>query len=159
MRLLERIRNFGIKRAAMAGLAFGLVTMAFDAGIAHFAGRPLKHPGQLVPVVFGAVLVGLIGALSKVNVERLSKIARAVALASIAVGVLGSAYHALAVLRMVTTTGGVDLDMVAVAISIGPPLLAPGAFAGLGAALWALASPRVGITIAAERHGAGLVTA
>ena len=159
MRLLERIKNFGLKRAAIAGLAFGLVTMAFDAGVAHFAGRPLKHPAQLIPVAFGVVVVGLIGALLKPNLERLSKIARVVAVAAIAVGGLGSAYHALALLRMVTTTDGFDGNMLAVAISIAPPLLAPGAFIGLGAALWALASPRVGITLAAERHDPALVVA
>ena len=159
MRLLERIKNFGLKRAAIAGLAFGLVTMAFDAGVAHFAGRPMKHPGQLIPVAFGAVVIGLMGALLKPNMEHLTKIARAVAVAAMAVGGLGSAYHALALLRMVTTADGFDANMLAVAVSIAPPLLAPGAFLGLGAALWALASPRVGITLAAERHERALVTA
>jgi hypothetical protein len=158
MRLLERIRNFGIKRAAIAGLAIGLVTMAFDAGIAHFAGRPMKHPGQLIPVVFGVVVVGVLGALLK-DEERVRKIGRVISVAAIAVGGVGSAYHALALLRMVTTGNGFDADMLAVAISIAPPLLAPGAFIGIGAALWALSSPRVGITLAAERHGTSLLTA
>ena len=159
MRLLERIRNFGLKRAAIAGLAFGLVTMAFDAGIAHFAGRPLKHPGQLIPIVFGAVVFGLLAALRSANEERLRKVGRAVAVAAIAVGAIGTGYHALALMRMLATGSGFDSSMLGVAISIAPPLLAPGAFAGLGAALWALASPRVGITLAAQRHEPRLVTA
>lgn len=158
MKLLERIGNFGLKRAAIVGLAFGLVTMAFDASIAHFAGRALKHPAQLIPIVFGAVVVGMIGALLKPNEERLTKIARVVAVAAIAVGTIGTGYHVLALLRMLNTGSGLDSSVLGVAISIAPPLLAPGAFAGLGAALWAIASPRVGITLAAQRHGHRLVT-
>jgi hypothetical protein len=159
MRLLERIRNFGLKRAAIAGLAGGLVTMALDAGVAHFAGRPMKHPAQLIPIIFGAVVVALFGALSKWDGERLSKVARIVGASAAAVGAIGSAYHALALLRMVTANGGFDANLLGVAISIAPPLLAPGAFVGLGAALWMLASPRVGITLAAERHEPRLAAA
>jgi hypothetical protein len=141
-----------LKRAVIAGLAFGLVTMALDAGVAHFAGRPLKHPAQLVPVLFGAVAIGLLVSLFEKNEARLLKIARVVAGGAIAVGLLGSAYHAMAFMRMLTAGGAVDTNMIGVALSIAPPLLAPGAFAGLGAALLALSSPRVGITLAAQRH-------
>ena len=159
MRLLERMRNFGIKRAAIGGLAFGLVTMALDAGVAHFAGRPLKHPAQLIPVVFGAIAIGLVVALFEKKEARLYKIGRVVAAAAIGVGLLGSGYHAIALVRMLTASGALDTNMIGVALGIAPPLLAPGAFAGLGAALWALSSPRVGITLAAQRHESALATA
>ena len=159
MKLLQRIRHFGLKRATMTGLAFGLVTMSLDAGIAHFAGRPLKHPAQIIPVAFGAVVMGLLAALLHPDEKRLVKIARTVAVAAVAVGLLGSVYHAVAFVRMLTAGGAFDTSLIGVALSIAPPLLAPGAFAGLGAALWMLASPRVGLTLAAQRHDRALAIA
>ncbi len=150
MNLSERITKFGLKRAAALTVAFGLLTMAFDAGLSHFAGRPLKHPAQLIPVAFGALVIGLAGPLLAGDERRLFHAARVLAGTAVVMGVVGSAFHVIALCRLLTTGGAVDLSLVGVALSIAPPLFAPGAFVGLGAALWALASPRVGLTLARQ---------
>lgn len=145
------MKTFGLKNTTVALLGVGLVTMAVDAGIAHFAAGTMKHAGQIIPVAFGLVAVTLVCVLFK---ERwLTRLARWVGGTAMAVGALGTAYHVAALLRVLTASGSMDSSLLGMALTIAPPLLAPGAFIGLGAALWVLASPRVGITLAGRRSG------
>jgi hypothetical protein len=143
MKLRGKIERLGLERVAVLALAMGLATMAVDAGIAHFAGRGMKHPGQLAPVIFGAAAVPLAMVAIRGSKEWFRRVVRAVAALGAGVGLVGTAFHAAALMRMVTASGTFDADIVGIALAVAPPLLAPGAFAAIGFALWGLASPRL----------------
>jgi hypothetical protein len=62
--------------------------------------------------------------------------------AAVMIGGLGTYFHLLPILRDLFD-GPLDLDALHSAMSVAPPLLAPGGFAVLGAYLWLLGDVRV----------------
>ena len=147
MRAITWFKELGLKRKLALVLAPGVAAIGLDAGIAHFAGRPAHHPAQLAPVLFAPVAVALLGwaghaALGEVALRR---VLRAVGALGIFVGGAGTAFHLLALARLMEAPFRVS-DLAA-ALAVAPPLFAPGAFAGLGALIWVLGNPRLELAI------------
>lgn len=144
----RHLEAIGLRRLLAVGLGVGVLVMGMDAGIAHFAGRGMRHLGQLVPVVFGPLaFTAMLFALgTKGRRERFDHLARIVGGLTAGVGALGTAYHVVAFAAYFAGKA-VTLDLVGVALMLAPPLLAPGAFIGLGAVLYGLASHKVTVTM------------
>ncbi|MEQ9501440.1 MAG: hypothetical protein RIT81_31510 [Deltaproteobacteria bacterium] len=147
-RMRARVEAVGLRRWLAVGLGVGVLVMGIDAGIAHFAGRGMKHLGQLVPVVFGplAFFAMLFALKTRAHRERFDTLARVVGALTAGVGLLGTAYHGIAFARYFAE-GPVTNDLVQMALMLAPPLFAPGAFIGLGAVLFGLASHKVTVTM------------
>lgn len=148
MKLFDTLTTIGLRRLVAAGIGVGILVLAGDAGIAHFAGRGMKHLGQLVPVVFGPVAFALLlfTLTTKARRDRFDRLARITGAATAAVGLLGTAFHVVAFLRFFEGKAA-SMDLVQIALMLAPPLVAPGAFVGLGALLFGLASHRVTLTL------------
>ncbi len=154
-RLLARVEGIGLRRLLAVGLGVGILVMGLDAGIAHFAGRGMKHLGQLVPVVFGplAFAATLFALKTKRHRARFDHLARIVGGLTAGVGALGTTYHVVAFAAYFAGKA-VTVDLVQMALMLAPPLLAPGAFVGLGAVLYGLASHKVTVTMRPVLFGA-----
>lgn len=139
--------KLGLKNGVVLALAAGLTGAAADAGIAHFAGGALKHPGQLLPVIFGATGLLLVLAVFRASAGWFRRLVRTVGAGSIAIGLIGTAYHGAALARLLTGGGHFDAGLLGTALTVAPPVMAPGAFVVIGIALWALSSPRVRLTL------------
>jgi hypothetical protein len=144
-----RLGEMEPKRATALVAAPGLIALAADAGLAHFAGRDMAHPGQLVPVILGPVLGVALGAaaLHPGPNGTFAKALRWVGGVAVLLGGLGTAFHLRALMRLLEGDA-FTLDGLMNAIAVAPPAMAPAAFAGLGALLLALASKRVEIRVA-----------
>lgn len=151
--------KLGLKNGVVLALGAGLAATAADAGIAHFAGGAMRHPAQLVPVLFGGSALLLALAVFRTSEPWLRRLVRAVAGTAVAVGLLGTAYHGAALIRILTAGGGFDGSLLGTALVVAPPVMAPGAFAVIGAALWALASPKVHVTLRDRRRTAASAAA
>ncbi|MGA9521031.1 MAG: hypothetical protein WBV82_06180 [Myxococcaceae bacterium] len=146
--MLRRLQHLN----GAAGIALligpGLLMLGLDSWISHFAGKEPSHLAQWVPVVFGpigAVVLIAIGA-RRLSRRTLGIGLFAVGLLAVVVGLAGAGYHLIPFfddlqderLTFGTITG---------ALSIAPPVFAPLAFAGMGALLCAVASPRVVVRV------------
>jgi hypothetical protein len=146
-RIVETLKAMDKKRIVLFALGPAVLTLAGDAAIAHFAGREMAHPAQLAPVLVGpaAALVVMAGARARLQrtLARLTRIAGGVLAA---LGAVGTGFHLRALLRLLA---GQKLawDTLQTALAAAPPLFAPGAFLGLGAALWLLANPALHIAV------------
>ncbi len=139
------------KRVAAIALALALPSLAFDAAIGHFAGKSNDHWGQWVPIWFAppATLLLLIFSLPKVALPKFRLVMRIGGVLTAAVGVAGTVFHLLATLREIGQEAW-TLPTLEGALSVAPPLLAPGAFVGIGAVLWMLGHPRLVLLLRGE---------
>lgn len=137
-RLLLWARRNSRKAIALA-VAPGLLALAFDAAVSHFAGKDFDNKLQVVPVVYG-VLGAVVMSLLCIPKSRgvFAWTARIVGALGVLVGVTGSVFH---MLRLFKELGGhYSASAWEGALSVAPPLLAPLGFAGVGALLFLLPS-------------------
>jgi hypothetical protein len=137
--------NLNPKRLILLALAPGALVLGGDAAIAHFAGREMAHPAQLLPVTLGplAALILMLGAWREEWLRRAVQVGGALLLA---LGGAGTAFHARALMRLLQ---GAPLtwENVTTALAVAPPIFAPGAFALVGALVLAAGNPRVRIEL------------
>src|SRR5687767_640185 len=113
-------------------MAGALLTLVFDVVVAHVLGKPGIKWTQAIPIVYGslAALV-LIIAVFAAPPDPFHRTVRVTGAVGVLVGLVGAVLHTLAV-----TSGlaGSELTIRAVTreLSLGPPLFAPLAFAGVG---------------------------
>jgi hypothetical protein len=146
----QLVKQLEPKRAAAMAIGPGLAAIGADAGIAHFAGREMVHAGQLIPVLFAPIgCAAMIAfAFPRVRGAWFRWAVRAVGAAAAAVGLAGTAFHLRAFLRLMDG-GRWSADLIAAALAVAPPIFAPAAFAGLGAVIYLLGSPRLAIRFGA----------
>jgi len=139
------------RRLLCLALAPGLVTLAFEAYVGHYAGSTKSGASvfQTVPVGFGLasfVILLMLCAL-KPNAFRIG--VRVVGVVSMLVGVAGLGFHVysfvadLAANDLLAQHGDDFYDVLDTALGVAPPAFAPGAFALMGVMLFALGSRNV----------------
>ncbi|WP_395823241.1 hypothetical protein [Archangium minus] len=160
-RLLLWARRNSRKAVALA-LAPGLIALAFDAAIGHWAGKDFDNRLQAVPVVYGVigfVLLTLVCIPSSRPVFAWT--ARLVGGAGVVIGLVGTVIHFLALLEELQ--GQYSYASFEGAFSVAPPLLAPLGFTGVGAVLFLLPSAklllrlRIGSPPTVSAHSANVV--
>jgi hypothetical protein len=150
MNILKRILEIDARRIGAMAVALGAATMGLDAAIAHFAGREMKNPGQLIPVLAGALLLGVVPlALPRIRGEVFRVTLRIAAALAAVVGALGTAFHVRAFLRLLEGEAW-TFTAIENALAVAPPLAAPGAFIAIGGVFALLASPRLRLELAAR---------
>ena len=150
-RILERMKALEPKQTAVLALAPGVLAVALDVAIAHFAGREMVNPAQLLPVTVApaAAIVLLVGAAKRGWLTRAMRIGGA---ALAVLGTVGTGFHLRALLRLLTGAGEkLTWQGLQAALAVAPPLFAPGAFLGLGVVVLLLASPRVEVGLRSEQ--------
>jgi hypothetical protein len=147
MKTLVNLRNLDARRAGAVALSFGLFGLGLDAAIAHFAGREMKSPAQLVPVMVAVVMLAIVPFASKKVSEGTFRTAlKAAGVLAAIVGTLGTAFHVAAFMRLLEGQE-VTFKAIEFALAVAPPLAAPGAFVAAGGLLMLLASPRLELAI------------
>jgi hypothetical protein len=153
-----RIGRWLTQLTARRGIALavgpGLLTVALDSAIAHFAERSMRNPAQLAPVLFApAALVALLAvAVPRIPFRAFRRVVRAVGAIGIAVGLAGTGFHLMALWRLLEGAPITRQALVA-ALAVAPPVFAPGAFAGIGIIVWLLGSPRLNVSFEARSNG------
>lgn len=141
-------------RAVALLIAPGLLALAFDSGVAHYVGKDGSHPGQGVPVAFGIAAAAAIAiAVFALKRPTFGWTLRAVGALSVLVGGAGTVFHGLALWEDLAG-GGFTASALEDALFAAPPLLAPAAFAGIGALLWVLVSPHLRLGVVLGRREA-----
>lgn len=135
--MLKRIvQQLGARRLLPLVLAPGMLTLAFDAWVAHYAGGAGDAPAQIIPVVYGAIaavvlgIAGLVPLADRAYVRTLAS----VGVLGLLVGAGGTFFHALS---FIETCSGEPITFRAIkrALGLSPPQFAPSAFAGVGVLL------------------------
>jgi hypothetical protein len=129
-----------LQRKILVFLAGGMVTLVFDAFVAHFSWKNLTMKWtQTIPIIYGlsaavALAVAALFALPRRVHDRLVLV---VGLLGMAVGLTGITFHSL---TLAENLEGESLAILSVgkALSLSAPLFAPAAFAGVGLLLVAL---------------------
>lgn len=144
-RIAEWFRTLNTKRLVALGIGPGALALGLDAGIAHFAGREMRHPAQLTPVVFGIAACLALGAAAfpRLTAAHFRTLARWVGGAAAVVGLVGTGFHLHALWFILD--GDLTMSGLAAALAVAPPLFAPAGFAGIGALVWALGNPKLEI--------------
>lgn len=142
------IRSLDTKRALALMVGPGALALGLDAAISHFAGREMKNPAQLLPLAYGALAcVALVAAaMPKVAVQHFRRALRWVGAAGIVVGLVGTGFH-LNALWIILRDEPVTMSAIWYALAVAPPVFAPAGFAAIGALVWALANPKVVISL------------
>lgn len=143
--LMERL---GAKRLAALLIGPGLLAVALDSAIAHFAGKGVTHPAQLIPLAYGAAafVAMLAVALPRLSASGFSRGLRVLGVASAGVGAAGTFFHLKPLLADLSDEA-FSWSSLEGAVALAPPLFAPGAFIAIGGLLWVLASPRLQLRI------------
>jgi hypothetical protein len=130
------------RRALALVLAPGLLALAFDAAVAHWAGKDFDNRLQAVPVAYGVVgCLVMMAACVPRSRALFAWTARLVGAAGMLTGVAGTVFH---VMKWWEELGGqYSASSLEGAFSVAPPLLAPLGFAGVGALLFFLPSARL----------------
>ena len=140
-RLLLWVRRNSRKALALV-MAPGLLALAFDAAVAHWASRDFDNRVQAIPVVYGVVGALLLVA---VCVPRSRAVfawtARLLGAAGVLVGLAGTGLHFVKFIAELE--GKFSAASIEGALGSAPPLLAPLGFAGVGALLFFLPSARL----------------
>jgi hypothetical protein len=133
------------RRVIALALAPGLLGLAFEAGVGHFAGdsKAGAKDAQYFPVYFGMAgfLILVIGCLIPKR-KIFNTILRVVGALSFVMGLLGTYYHLASFIEDLADKT-IDSDVLQDALGSAPPAFAPMAFALFGVILWALASKNV----------------
>src|SRR5262245_33960408 len=94
MKTLVNLTKIDARRAGAIALALGTAGIGLDAAIAHFAGRDMRHPAQLVPVIAAGLMVAVVPfALKKVREGLLRTVLGGAGGLAAIVGTLGTAFH------------------------------------------------------------------
>ena len=113
-------------------VAFMQIGLGVETYLAHLISGSIK-PGEMVPIVFGPtagllLLVALALRLRRRSIVLPSLMIIAVAVASVIVGIVGTAFHWDRVLPPQSVAGGLRWDWLVFA----PPVVGPLSFAGVG---------------------------
>jgi hypothetical protein len=132
------------RRAIGLVLAPGLVILAFDAGVGHFAEKAGSNPLQYVPVFYGVIggVLLLVTCVFKFSRRLFAISMRVIGGVSVLVGAVGTVYHVIGLVGDIQDKG-FDAEGLEKALNEAPPTFAPMAFVGLGVILWMLASRNV----------------
>lgn len=153
MRAPMRMRNFfetlTPKRALALALGPGALALGGDAAIAHFAGREMAHPAQLLPVIVGPLAAVALTTVAAMRLpERKFRLgAKIVGGVLTLLGATGTTFHARALLRLLEGDA-LTWTNLKTALAVAPPILAPGAFILLGALIFGLGAERLRIELA-----------
>ena len=139
------------RRLLCFALAPGLVSLAFEAYVGHYAGTTKSGASewQPVPIWFGIGGFVILMALCVMKPAVFRVGVRVVGLASLAVGVAGLGFHVWSFVADIMSKGlfGMQgeefMDELDTALGVAPPAFAPGAFALMGLMLYALGSRNV----------------
>jgi hypothetical protein len=134
------------RRAVALAVAPGLVMLAVDAAIGHFAGKDFENALQFVPVIYGlvafVVLAIVVWPKTRGPFEWGARILGAM---GVVVGLTGTVLHLSALVEELK--GEYSWSSIEGGLSVAPPVFAPLAFAGIGALLFFLPSTRLLIRI------------
>jgi hypothetical protein len=160
IRVRRWVKSLGAARAGVLLFASGLLGLGGDVAVSHFAGRDMKSPVQLVPVIAAPIAFALLTALGLKRWPQawFRKGVRAVGAALCAVGLTGTGFHVAAFLRLLEGQS-VTLKNIELALAVAPPIAAPGAFIALGGLLWIIASPRLSLELVPRGARSGLIEA
>ena len=151
MNTLFNVAKIDARRAGAIALALGTAGIGLDAAIAHFAGRDMRHPAQLVPVIAAGLMLAVVPfAMKKVREGLLRTVLRVAGGFAAIVGVLGTAFHVRAFMLLLADQP-LTWNTIEPALACAPPLAAPGAFIAIGGLLLLLASPRLELAIKPRR--------
>ncbi|MGA9521312.1 MAG: hypothetical protein WBV82_07600 [Myxococcaceae bacterium] len=140
-RLLAWIRQNTARAVALA-IAPGLLTLAIDAWIEHFVSGSGDLPLQWAPVFYGAAAAVLLGIVVMLRSQApFAFAARIVGVLGVIVGVSGTTLHLLPLFK--DMDGKYDWSTLQGSLGVSPPVFAPLAFAGIGALVFILASPKL----------------
>src|SRR5438067_12725642 len=144
MRMRTFFATLTPKRALALALGPGAAAIGGDAAIAHFAGRDMAHPAQLLPVIVGPLAAVALVAVAALQLPEkwFRRGAKAVGALLAALGTVGTGFHGRALARLLE---GAPLtwENLKTALAVAPPIMGPGAFVPLGALIFALGIPRV----------------
>jgi hypothetical protein len=142
------------RKAVALAIGPGLLFLALDAGISHFVGKDDSTPMQYVPVYYGMLgaLLLIIAAFPRSR-TFFAVMARLVGVAGVVVGLLGTWFHIHALLE--DMKGTYDWPTLQGSLATTPPVFAPLAFAGVGALIFALASPKLLLRYRIGKSGKG----
>jgi hypothetical protein len=142
------MKRLGAKRLIALLLGPGVLAIAFDSAIAHFAGKAADNTLQFIPLIYGFVAcLGLIAAaLPKISRRAFQITMRVFGGTAALVGIAGTIFHLLPIIEDLKDES-LTLGSIEGAISLAPPLFAPGAFIGLGGLIWILGSNAVAIRL------------
>jgi hypothetical protein len=148
MRMQSFFAHLDAKRALALVLGPSAAAIGGDAAIAHFAGRDMAHPAQLLPVLVAplACLALMAVAAPRLPGQWFRRGARAVGAVLAALGMVGTGFHGRALARLLEGSPR-TWENLKTALAVAPPLFAPGAFIMLGALVFVLGSPRVRIEL------------
>jgi hypothetical protein len=139
------------RRVVALAVAPGLLMLAVDAAISHFAGKDFDNPVQFVPVVYGVVaFVALAIVVWPKTRGPFAWTARILGAAGVLVGITGAVLHLSALFEELK--GEYTWPSLEGALSVAPPMFAPLGFAGIGALLFFLPSARLLIRIRIGTH-------
>jgi hypothetical protein len=132
-----------MQRKILLFLAGGMLTLVFDAFVAHFSWQHMTMRWkQTIPIVYGLLAASSLGAAALFGLPRRlhARLVTIVGGLGMAVGLTGVTLHAL---TLAENMAGELLALATVgkALSLSAPLFAPAAFAGVG--LLVLALPRI----------------
>jgi hypothetical protein len=150
--MIRWFKSLSTYRKVVLFLAGGMVTLVFDAFVAHFSwnNHTMKW-NQAIPIVYGMAAALLLGAVGLLPLKEAltRKIGVFFGAIGLVVGGLGVYFHAKSLLEGMDadTTG---LDAIGKLLASGPPIFAPASFAGVGLLLLVLPS-LIGAQSAAQR--------
>jgi hypothetical protein len=127
-------------RKVLLFLTGGMLTLVFDAFVAHFQwnNRTMKL-AQTIPVIYGLLAFLVIGVVALLPLARRRgfRLGQIIGALGMVVGLLGIYFHGRSLLEAVDadTSGLIAYGKI---LASGPPLFAPSAFAGVGLLLLTL---------------------
>src|SRR5437868_4475970 len=128
-RMQSFFAHLDAKRAIALALGPAAAAVGGDAAIAHFAGREMAHPAQLLPVTVAplACVVLMAVAAPRLPGQWFRRGARAVGAVLAALGTVGTGFHARALARLLQGSP-FTWENLKTALAVAPPIMAPGAF-------------------------------
>ena len=129
-----------LQRKILVFLAGGMVSLVFDAFVAHFSWNNLTMRWtQTIPIIYGLLssVALAVAALFALPAKLHTRLVMGVGAVGMAVGLTGVTLHGITVLENME---GEPLALLAIgkALNLAAPLFAPAAFAGVGLLLIAL---------------------
>ena len=138
-----------VRRKILLFLAGGMLTLVFDAFVAHFSWKAFTMKWtQALPVFYGLLAFVVLGvaAVLPISEKLADRLVKAVGAIGMGIGLTGMVLHFLSLKESLE---GETLSIVVIgkALKLAPPIFAPAAFAGVGLLLLTLSR----ITHGAER--------
>lgn len=132
--MLRLWQGLPARRKVWLFLSGGMLTLVFDAFIAHFSWSALTMKWtQALPVFYGLVAALGLGAaaVAPMHGKTRDRIAMAIGAIGMVIGVVGMGLHGYSLYEGFEGEAS-TLKTIGKALKLGPPLFAPAAFAGVG---------------------------